>query len=159
MATKKKRAKKTSVYERANKALPFELKEMFSNYTGEEKKFFTSFTNTLLRNNVSVVYVTYELEQINNCSFEKVEFGNTAIDLTADRDLANPKIFKTQGEKEYACIAVNGALKVLVYANGNMGDGWKLSIKVNTRNLTATPIERYVGDNGRADHDKVHPLP
>lgn len=159
MATKKKGAKQISVYEKANKALPFELKEVFVNYTSKEKKLFRSFTNTLLLNNVTVVYVTYELEQINNCSFEKVEFGNTPIDWIEDQDPDNPKIFKTQGDKEYPCIAVNGALRLLLKSDGNMGDGWKLSIKVNTSDLTDSPIEEGVGNNGRADHDNIYPLP
>lgn len=159
MATKKKAAKKVSLYEKINKALPFEIKDNFTNFKATEKKSFISLANDFLEHNVAVVYVTYELEQINNCSFESVIIGNTPIDLAADRDPANPKIFKTQGEKEYSCIAMNGALKVTVFSNGNMGDGWKFSIKVNTRDLTIAPIEKTVANNGRADHNQYHPLP
>jgi hypothetical protein len=162
MATKKKAAKKPSLYDKVNKVLPFNLRSGYKRMKKKEKEHFSLLADDLLENNVVVVSVTYELEQVNNCVFENgvIYFGNTEVRLIDDRDPANAKIFKTQNGKTYSCIAMNGALKINIKANGNMGDGWKLTVKVNTRDLTTSPITKDVEiGTGRADHLKQHPLP
>lgn len=105
----------------------------------------------------SYVDVTYELTKSSDVSLDLIHFGATIADLEEDHDPTDDNKFSTRNGKVYQVLTnQRGEVRVSVAANGNMGGGWSMSVKINGQAIGDDPIEVEVQETGRADHNAFH---
>lgn len=97
--------------------------------------------------------INYELTIVDGMQIELLQFENHIVDLGADQSASDPLKFKNS--EVFNVYPNTSTLRIAVKTrNGIINTQWSLVVKVNGKEISASPIKCSTDRNGRADYDK-----